>query len=404
MRRTVLLVGIGMTLLVPSCNCPPPTEIIHVPADYPTIQAAIDAAPDGALVLVADGTYTGPGNKNLHWDGTTKHLTVECENGPADCIIDCEWDGRGFDLSQGQNRSDVVKGFTITHGRITNPPGVEIGGGAILSDGTSPSILDCILRDNIAGDSEASSATSWWTDGGAIDCVNGSSPLIKGSLIEGNYASHTGGGIHFHDSGGSVENNVIIGNVNRGCYGGGGISVLTSNPEIVNNVIANNVAEYYGDGGYGGGILCMNSDPYIVNNTIVGNSTVTAVSDGEGGGIRIRGLPTPIIANCIIQDNGSGPGLENIDFQYPAWVLDISYCDIEGGLGSIVTTSPGTNIDADPLFVDAANDDYALTAGSPCIDAGAPDMAGVPFRLTDLAGNMRISGSAIDIGAYEYPH
>src|SRR5258708_6707774 len=37
---------------------PASASTIHVPADYPTIQAAINAASDGDSILVSDGTYT----------------------------------------------------------------------------------------------------------------------------------------------------------------------------------------------------------------------------------------------------------------------------------------------------------------------------------------------------------
>jgi hypothetical protein len=61
---------------------------IHVPADQPTIQAGIDAAVNGDTVLVADGTYTGVGNRDIDFKG--KAITVKSENGPENCIIDCE--------------------------------------------------------------------------------------------------------------------------------------------------------------------------------------------------------------------------------------------------------------------------------------------------------------------------
>ena len=45
------------------------SAMINVPADHTKIQAAIDAAVNGDMVLVADGTYTGEGNVNLDFKG-----------------------------------------------------------------------------------------------------------------------------------------------------------------------------------------------------------------------------------------------------------------------------------------------------------------------------------------------
>lgn len=70
------------------CLSPLFAATIHVPFDQPTIQAGIDAAVAGDIVVVADGTYTGPGNKDLDFKG--KAITVRSLNGPQNCILDFE--------------------------------------------------------------------------------------------------------------------------------------------------------------------------------------------------------------------------------------------------------------------------------------------------------------------------
>lgn len=54
-----------------------------------------------------------------------------------------------------------------------------------------------------------------------------------------------------------------------------------------------------------------------------------------------------------------------------------------------------------PSFVSPGLADFHLYAGSPCIDAGAPNHI-ITYSETDYAGNNRVFNSIIDIGAYEY--
>jgi len=260
---------------------------IHVPGDYPTIQDAIDAAYHCDTVQVADGTWTGPGNKNLDFKG--KWITVTSENGPENCIIDCEYDGRGFYFHSGETKESVVSGFTITKGRV-----IGSGGGIYCFYSSSPTIENNIIIGNLASD-----------HGSGIYCKD-SSGTIQYNTITGNSAL-SGGGIYCWGST-AIQNNEIIGNF--ASNSGGGIKCQDS-PAIINNIVAENSAYY------GGGICCSGST--IQNNTITQNSaqsgggiecsgstiqnnTITENSGGEGGGIRCSGST---IQNNTITENSA---------------------------------------------------------------------------------------------------
>ncbi|MDO8368001.1 MAG: T9SS type A sorting domain-containing protein [Saprospiraceae bacterium] len=68
---------------------------------------------------------------------------------------------------------------------------------------------------------------------------------------------------------------------------------------------------------------------------------------------------------------------------------------------SNVTCGPNNLFNLDPLFRDTTNLDYSLLPCSPLINAGSN--AAASGILTDLAGNPRIQGGTVDIGAYESP-
>jgi len=146
---------------------------------------------------------------------------------------------------------------------------------------------------------------------------------------------------------------------------------------MFNNVIAHNSS------GFGGGIYASNFQPGTVfaNNTIADNTNV----GGSVGGMVAFYLDTTAENNIFWNNNGED--LFEADSNFV-----ISY--------SLISNYQGVNGNfyADPLFVAPANDDYHLSANSPCIDSGTNTNA----PATDIEGTLRPQGSAVDVGAYEY--
>lgn len=383
---------------------------LHVrPGYYSTIQSAIDVASDGDTVLVADGTYTGVGNKNLDFRG--KAITLKSDNGPENCIIDCGNDGRGFRFHSGESGGSTVSGFTITNSQIS-----AWGGGICCDFSSSPTITNCIITGNRAsygGGISCNESSPTITDctinvntadhyGGGICCDFFSSPTIMNCTITLNTATARGGGVFCGSSTSPTITNCTITENTAKNEGGGGIYLWgTTSPSITNCTISGNTTN-----DRGGGILCSYYSPTITNCTIAENAAVD-----KGGGIYCY-KSSPTITNCTITgntaDTGSGIFCEENSFAISTNCIlwrdtpneidsfksfpTFTHSDIQNGY------SGEGNIDADPLFVDAENADYHLMALSPCIDAGTSE--GAPD--SDIDGIPRPQGAGYDMGAHEY--
>lgn len=153
---------------------------------------------------------------------------------------------------------------------------------------------------------------------------------------------------------------------------------------------------------------CISRTPRLINCTFVGNrsdyggAVFYCYTDEGFGAIDAR------ISNCIFWDNGDTPiGGHNMFWSDGSSDV-VTYSIVEGGF-------PGTgNLDLEPRFREAANDDYRLVPDSPAIDQGrdtstaefggvVDDFRGCPRGGDgDGLGAVTGDGSEYDIGAYEY--
>jgi len=260
-------------------------------ADHPfdSIQEAIDAAFDGDLVMVLDGSYTGDGNWGINLSG--KRLWVCSENGPDDCIIDCEGLGQGFRFVSGEDRDSIVDGFTIINGLADN-------GGGIYCENSSPTIKRCKI----------------------VDCN----------------ANYEGGGIYVQHGSPTLENCVFIGNEAKR-NGGAMENILNSYPTLINCTFFEN--------GPGSGIDSFNSEPKLVNCILWGNEPQqivgpndTSYSDVQGGCPGTNNIDVdPLFVDPDGCDDVLGTADDNLRLSVDSPCIDAGYSsavpgpnDIEG--------------------------------------------------------------------------
>src|SRR5438093_8574236 len=102
-----LAVSIAIVLVMTVAIRSAEAAIIHVPADQPTIQAAINSAGAGDTVLVAPGTYV----ENINFLG--KAITVTSAGGPTVTVIDGNQADSVATFGSGEGPTSVLSKFTM---------------------------------------------------------------------------------------------------------------------------------------------------------------------------------------------------------------------------------------------------------------------------------------------------
>jgi subtilisin family serine protease len=360
--------------------------VFEVPADFDTIQSAIDAAAPGDVVQLASGTYVGDGNRDLDFGG--KDITVQGVGDPADCVIDCEGQGRGFYLHNGEGLSATIRGLTIRNGWAAQ-------GAGILLEGASPRLIDCVIQDNTAMDF-----------GGGIHALDSSLEVIDCHILD-NAADFFGGGISVANGAVSIERTVIAGNLVTSSFlagEGGGLYVFGGQATMRNSLIVANAALYYG-----GGIYLWDAQASVESCTIAHNS-----STSTGGGMSAWAGVDAAIKHSILWENSSSLGAQMHiigDVSVAA-----SFSILQGGASAVhIQNDSALDVtqvtDVDPQFADAVgsdgdpmtwlDNDYHLVAGSPVIDGGDP-VALILSHVLDLDDEPRRQGGIVDLGSDEF--
>ncbi|SDR91804.1 Chondroitinase B [Paenibacillaceae bacterium GAS479] len=284
-----------------------------------------------------------------------------------------------------------VDGFSVTNNIVRDNDNIGID--IIGFEGTAPSGYDQARNGVIRGNSISNIAVK-------------NNPAYESNC-------YCAGGIYV-DGG----KNVVI-EQNRSFNNDMGIEVAsewqgksTSNITVRNNLIYNNRYTGIAIGGYDtqrGSTV----DSKIVNNTLYNNDTV----GNDGGQLLIQfDTRNNIIKNNIMVASSSGILIQNQFTQNTGNIVNNNlYYGVNGTSGlkwnwktssytNFSTYKSSTGNDANssvtnPLFVNPTSSNFTLGTGSPAINAGSTDTAIIGSN--DFAGNARVLGGAVDIGAYE---
>jgi len=157
------------------------------PGSYMGVQPAINESVHGDTILVWPGTYFGPINFNGKNILLTSFYLYDSSNTTIkETILDGNQEGSVVSFRNDETRDAILNGFTITNGSGTYWHTPRQGGGLFILE-SSPSIKNCIIRNNQVAD--------FWSSGGGIYLYDRATPYFSNIIIKNNFACGMGGGI-----------------------------------------------------------------------------------------------------------------------------------------------------------------------------------------------------------------
>jgi len=346
-RRWALVLGVIAAFQVASRAA---TYVVNPDGtgDAPTIGAAVSRAVTGDVVLLADGVFQGPGNRDILC--REKAIEIRSANDdPSACIIDCQGSAsefhRGFEF-----RSIPSPGATLQGVTITNAHAGYGGGGARCWPLTTVIFRNCIFRSNR---DESGSAGGGWGGGGV---VGGAIAYFYDCVFEDNGAN---GGGAFAGSTGVAAFERCTFSRNVGSEGGGACYLdLGSTASFTDCLFQGNQSQM------GGAVYCESDGQVTLDRcTMVGNSASVFGSCffGYNGGAAF--------VNRSILAFGEGCSAVWGEINTTA---QLTCCDVYGNEGGDwvngIEEQAGTNgnLCLDPLFCSLEENDFGLHTDSPC--------------------------------------
>ncbi|MBV6646771.1 MAG: hypothetical protein KI790_15040 [Cyclobacteriaceae bacterium] len=301
-----------------------------------------------------------------------KQLTIDAESNQV--TIQQTGTGRVFNMTTGSTGS-VLRDLNITGGNTDN------GAGVFVATNQFVDIVNTFISANDAGSS----------NGGGLYVDTDAVVNVHNSVFYGNQAQN-GGGIY--NVGNTILVNVTVGN-NTAIALGGGIDQSGNFLDLINVTITENTADQYAGlklTGVPGG-CCPNADVNIKNTIVVGNNELTATGEKD-----------LYVSNLVELDElQSGNNL----------IEETSTATSEFGPNSTTGVISSGNLDPVSMAGPSGLPHYPIPDGSLAVDAGDDGFLGVDaFDVDndadvaetiplDVAGNARIAGNEIDMGASE---